>query len=107
MGTPHSALHIVCDDLSALFVREAEKGIRCSPEFAVLETLGMSANGHCGRFYPVRRVDAGRALLAKLAALIPQRESAGGWHGGCQDRRRRRAPLTGVGGLAPRFWCRL
>jgi len=40
MGTPHSALHVVYDDLNALFVRKAEKGIRCSPEIAVLKTLG-------------------------------------------------------------------
>ena len=37
---PTSALHIARYDLSALFVRDEEKGIRCSPEIAMLETPG-------------------------------------------------------------------
>jgi len=50
MGTPHSALHVVYDDLNALFVREAEKGIRCSPEIAMLKTLGTALTAKRGQW---------------------------------------------------------
>ena len=84
MGTPHSALHVVYDDLNALFVRKAEKGIRCSPEIAVLKTLGTASTGQARSVDLVRRVDAGRdrltACLAQraLAAAVPWRRDSRG-----------------------------
>jgi hypothetical protein len=37
------------DDLSALFVREAEKGIRCSPEIAMVRTLAPPQGAGAGK----------------------------------------------------------